>query len=166
MRVRFTELMPRLTGVSTPVFGVQRTPPEAEVGLAQDVLTFLEDRRVLYAPSFLEVPLHVSDSVHEMRRFLTAAIRGHDVTPELEASLRALRAACSRFLGELAEIEQRPTLPAGMYGMPDLRNRDSFYEALGALRATVGIHVARIAVLNGLDVGSDLACILPSADDE
>jgi hypothetical protein len=99
---------------------VQRTPPAAEVGLAQDVLTFLEDRRVLYAPSFLEVPLHVSDSVHEMRSFLTAAIRGHDVTPELEASLRALRAACSRFLSELAEIEQRPTLAAGLYGIPDL----------------------------------------------
>jgi hypothetical protein len=116
VRVRFTELTARLTGVSTPVFGRQRTPPAAEVGLAQSVLAFLEDRRVVYAPSFLEVPLHVSDSVHEMRRFLTVALRGHDVTPELEASLRALRAACSRFLGELAEIEQRPTLPAGLFG--------------------------------------------------
>ncbi len=46
----FTEIAHRLTGISSPFFGVSWVPPEADVTIAQRVLVFLEDRRVLFAP--------------------------------------------------------------------------------------------------------------------
>jgi hypothetical protein len=45
--VRFQEIAARVTGFSTPVFGVSWSPSEPEVTAARRVVTFLEDRRVL-----------------------------------------------------------------------------------------------------------------------
>lgn len=41
-----------------------------------------------------------------------------------------------------------------------------FGAALGELRATFGLHIAKIASQNGLDVEDDLARILPASDTE
>ncbi|WP_139165767.1 DUF6650 family protein [Chromobacterium amazonense] len=54
--MKFREIISRITGFSIPIFGIQWNPPEAECAAAKRVLTFLEDRRVLYVPSEMEVP--------------------------------------------------------------------------------------------------------------
>jgi len=54
--MKLAELARRLTGISTPVIGVSWEPPVSESDAARRVLVFLEDRRVLYEPSELEVP--------------------------------------------------------------------------------------------------------------
>jgi hypothetical protein len=41
-----------------------------------------------------------------------------------------------------------------------------FGAALGELRATFGLHIAKLATQNGLDVEDDLARILPASDVE
>jgi len=41
-----------------------------------------------------------------------------------------------------------------------------FGAALGELRATFGLHIAKIASQNGLDIEDDLARILPASDAE
>lgn len=69
--MRFTEIAARLTGISTPIFGVSWNPPEAERTVARRIVTSLEDRRVLYADSELEVPHHRVDSVLPIREMLT-----------------------------------------------------------------------------------------------
>jgi Family of unknown function (DUF6650) len=56
--MRFKEILSRLTGISVPVFGVSWNPPEADRAVVKRVVAFLEDRRVLYAPSEMEVPEH------------------------------------------------------------------------------------------------------------
>ncbi len=56
--MRFKEILSRLTGISVPVFGVSWNPPEADGAVVKRVVAFLEDRRVLYAPSEMEVPEH------------------------------------------------------------------------------------------------------------
>ncbi|ABK17584.1 DUF6650 family protein [Syntrophobacter fumaroxidans] len=64
-------LLSRLTGVSTPVGGVNWTPPIAEADVAKKLLVFLEDRRVLFMPYDSEVGYYVVESILEIRQRLT-----------------------------------------------------------------------------------------------
>ena len=55
MKIPFTEIANRITGISTPVFGVSWNPPTLDSDIAKKLLTFFEDRRVLYrSPYHLE----------------------------------------------------------------------------------------------------------------
>lgn len=54
--MKFSEIANRLTGISTPLGGVSWQATELEVSAARRVVSFLEDRRVLYAPDEIEVP--------------------------------------------------------------------------------------------------------------
>jgi hypothetical protein len=79
----------RLSGVSLPWFGAQweRVPGDREV--AEQTITFLEDRRVLFTVRSVVDHRYCLSSVNEIRQFLTAQISAAD-TEELEASLRAM----------------------------------------------------------------------------
>jgi hypothetical protein len=72
--MRFSEIGRRLSGISTPIFGVSWTPGEAEVAVARRLVRLLEDRRVLFNPFELEVPEHCVSSVVEIRHVLTDEI--------------------------------------------------------------------------------------------
>jgi len=157
--MNFREIAARLTGVSIPVFGVSWNPPEAEVVQARRILSFLEDRRVLYMPYEVEVPQHCIDSVLEIRRFLTEELGRLPHDSDLAAGLRAMRGACRRFLDEGASHISGP------YGYGGPMHACFFGEALGQMRATFGLHIGLIAARNGVDVEDDLARILPANDD-
>ena len=96
--MNFREVVSRVTGLSVPIFGVQWNPPEAECSVARRVIAFLEDRRVLYVPSEMELPHHCVESVLRIREFLTAELGTLDSENEVAKSLRAMRAACRKFL--------------------------------------------------------------------
>lgn len=42
----FKEIASKITGVSFPVFGVSWNPGKPDIKIAQEVINFLEDRRV------------------------------------------------------------------------------------------------------------------------
>lgn len=162
--MKFEEIRKRLTGVSCPIFGVQWNPPESHCLVARRVIRFLEDRQVLYVPHDVEIEEYCARSVLEIRSKLTQEMGTLDEGAALLESLRALRAAYRKFLQRVQPSEDRP---------PRYRRHDrydiiyeTFFTALGELRATFGIHIARIAAQHGLDVEKDLASILPDADDE
>jgi hypothetical protein len=160
-RIAAKSLAHRLTGFSLPFFGVQWTPPADEREIVRGLLTALEDRRVLFVPYHLEVVSQVTSSVLQMREILTKTLQALPETSRAAGSIRAMRAACRRFLEE---------------PMPDFRNimrwrrrgdeegDPSFFVALGELRATFGTHIAALAYQYGLDIEPELASILPSAD--
>jgi len=160
--VRFKEVLARLTGLSSPVFGVSWNPPEPQVQVARRVVAFLEDRRVLFVPSEMEVPDHCVRSVLEIRRFLTTELQALDGGTELADSLRALRAACRKFMNT---VDARSDII--VFGAH--RGHWASWEfngALGELRGVFGIHIAQLAAAYGLDVEGDLATILPGAADQ
>lgn len=155
----FSEIASRLTGFSTPVFGVSWNPTEAERAVARRVISFLEDRRVLYNPYNIEIDDQVTRSVLEIRQFLTHEIGDLDSSSDLAGHLRAIRAACRKYLNDTGPGAQRLDLPPwrGPFEF-------GFFLQLGELRATVGEHVAAIAVMYGLDIEGDLADTLPALD--
>lgn len=161
--MKFTEIANRLTGISSPLLGVSWQPTELEVSAARRVVAFLEDRRVLYSPDALEIPSHCVQSVMEIRRVLTAEIGKLDGGSEFTASLRAMRAACRKFLERVGEDGREVILYANQQGH---RASWTFYSAIGEMRGTFGVHLARLATQFRLDVEDKLASILPAEDEE
>lgn len=153
--MKLSEIVARLNGISTPIGGVSWTPPQSDVQVARGVLLYLEDRRVLYAPAEVEMPDHCTASVLEMRRFLTDQLTAGGIAADLAADLRAMRAACRKFL-DSPHMHHR----YGGWAMSDWR----FNQALGEMRGVFGVHVAHMAARYGLDVPDVLAIILPAAD--
>jgi hypothetical protein len=151
--LRFNEIISRVTGITAGPFGITWEPAPSEIEFARRVIAFLEDRRVLYAPGELQVPSYCSKSVLEIRTYLTTEVGKLDEKSELAKILKAMRAACRKFL----DFEQTQ------------RNWESFDPtfsgALGELRGVFGIHIALIAVKYKLDVEDDLASILPGEDE-
>lgn len=159
--MHFKEIASRFTGFSTPVFGVSWEPPEPDVAIARHVVAFLEDRRVLYEPSEMEIPEHCVTSVLEIRHFLTQEIGRLADGSDLTRSLRAMRAACRKFLDVMGPPDGEIALHGGQWGhWASWR----FASALGEMRGVFGLHLARIATEYGLDVEDDLARILPGSD--
>ncbi len=156
--MRFSEITSRLTGLSCAVFGASWTPPPAEVTVARRVIRFLEDRRVLYVDSSMEVPSQCVSSVLEIRRHLTEELQ-QLTDGEFVESLRAMRAACRKFL---TAVDDPDVIRHG--GERGHWASWSFNGALGELRGVFGVHLATIAARNGLDVEDELSRILPGQD--
>lgn len=151
----------RLTGLSTPFGGAAWAAQPTDRDLAHRVITFLEDRRVLYTPDEAEVPEHCVRSVLEIRREVTEVLADAHAREPLTGQLRAIRAACRKFVDYAGtRLDEQAHSYSG--GFVDWR----FNQALGELRGVVGIHVALLADRHGLSVENDLASILPAAEDD
>ncbi len=161
--MRFKEIISRLTGLSTPIFGASWNPPEAEITAAKRIIAFLEDRRVLYNHTEMEVPGHCVESVLEIRQFLNAELSHLDPHDELAQNLLAMRAACRKFLDQMQPLEVHGRFFGALTMNMGSYSGWVFCAALGELRAIFGLHVALIAARHGLDVESNLADILPAA---
>lgn len=160
--MKFSEIANRLTGISTPLVGVSWQPSDLEISAARRVIAFLEDRRVLYAPDSLEVPEHCVHSVLEIRHFLSGDLGKLDSSSEFAASLRAMRAACRKFLERVGTNGREVILYANQHGH---WASWTFYSALGEMRGTFGVHLAKIAAEFRLDIEDRLAAILPARAD-
>ena len=161
--MKFSEIANRLTGISTPLGGLSWEASELEISAARRVITYLEDRRVLYVPDQLEVPAHCVHSVLDIRRFLSTELGKIDAHSEFAASLRAMRAACRKFLERVGVDGRDIVLYANHRGH---FASWTFYSALGEMRGTFGVHLARIAAHFKLDIEDGLASILPERDEE
>ncbi len=160
--MHYKEILSRLTGFSVPIFGVTWNPPEPEVAVARRIITFLEDRRVFYNPYHMEMEYHCVESILETRKFLTEVIGGLGEKSELASHLRAIRASCRQFLDTVGE-PGRPRHNHHRYHGPF---ETEFFQSLGQLRASAGIHIGAIAVMYGLSVEGPLAEILPPTVEE
>jgi len=158
----FKEVAARLTGLSVPIFGVSWAALEPDVTKARRVLTFLEDRRVLYSPYEIEVPDHCVHSVLDIRRFLSHELEQSPLDSDLTASLRAMRASCRRFLEHDKRDQARPVSFPSFFTSTE---GWLFTQALGELRGVFGIHVGKLSVMYGIDIEDELARILPPLDE-
>jgi hypothetical protein len=170
MRIGKRQMKRRLTGLTLPTVlgtGGGGATWEVEAGdksRARTILQFFEDRRVLYNPYDVELPVACVKSVTEIREYLRRTIAECQST-ELRDPLRAIQAACRQFLADVEEIE-------GIGGTLHIQvaggGSDSwmFNQAIGSLRARVGTSVAIIAETFDVDIDEHLAKILPPPVDE
>jgi hypothetical protein len=161
--MKFSEIAGRLTGFSTPIFGLQWEPPTSDVAVAREVIVFLEDRRVLYSAFDAEVPEHVTASIFEIRHFMTEMLRRGGVGRELVDSLSAMRAACRKFIQTMDDGRARLVIPTPSDMIQGGTTSWAFNQNLGEFRGVFGVHVAQLAVRYGIDVPDPLALILPLA---
>lgn len=158
--MKFSEIANRVTGISTPFVGLNWQPGELEITAARRVLAFLEDRRVLFSPHEWETPRHSVQSVIEIRHHLSEEIGKLGSGSRLAGSLRAMRAACRKFLDNVGTHGSNENFHGGFQSF-------IFFTAIGEMRGTFGIHIAQIAAEFRLDVEDELASILPGpADDD
>lgn len=52
--MKFDKILSSITGFSVPIFGIQWTAPIQDVTIAEDLILFLEDKRVLFNPVSME----------------------------------------------------------------------------------------------------------------
>ena len=142
--LKFQELASRINGVEAFNVGVQWVPPEPERKVVRDVLTFLEDRRVLYNPGAWEMESHVTESVLRIRETLTQAIQRLGEDSKAVPAMRAMRAACREYLD----------------GPREQYSHDLSF-GLGRLRALFGVQITFLAFVYQIDLEEDLASIVP-----
>lgn len=151
--MHFNEILASVTGVSTPIFGIQWKPITAEVTIAKDILRELEDKRVLYRPHDMEDSSHCLSSVEKIRAILTSALKQVGAQGNMGKQLSKMRSACREFCDIVGSPRFNSFAPPIQQS---LLSRE-----LSRLRNTIGGAVAAIAISYGLDVEDDLASIIP-----
>jgi hypothetical protein len=80
-RARVSKVSSRLTGLEVLGFGVSWEPATSDAVVAEGVVRYLEDRRVLYASADVEIAEHCISSVLDIRRELTAVLARGGLDP-------------------------------------------------------------------------------------
>ena len=148
----------KFKGASALGFGASWDISNADRDGVRGILTFLEDRRVLYIAQNLEVTGEVERSVHDIRMQCTQALTAISERSAARRHIRAIRAACRRFLEE-PRPEYRNLVPHHFGRFVD---EASFFTALGELRASVGAEIAALAAYYEIEIEPELASILSS----
>lgn len=150
MRIPYIEILNRFRGVSIGVAGASWNPPELEIQKARRIISFCEDRRILFAPHNWEMKSESVDSALKIREFLTKELGDIDRQSELAKKMEAIRKACRAFLDAIRQFEIEDGLH--QYNMVQGPPRD----ALDTLRKTCALHLLRIAIHFKLDVEKEL----------
>jgi hypothetical protein len=145
------------TGIGAFGFSLNWEKVPGDEQVAKRVLTYLEDRRLLFGIRHSGDELHCVQSANEIRHFLTGQLTDAKTGRSLADSLRAMRAAFRAFVDAAGP-------DARYFRFHDPTQTDTFSLALGELQALVGIHVSAIARHYNIKVEDDLARILPPAD--
>lgn len=175
MLAKARDMLNRITGFSTPVFGVQWTPAASDRDAARRLLAFLEDRRALFNPFPSEIEDHVVSSVRGIREECVKTVGQMNDGAAGATHVRAIGAACRRFLDDpypvfddIAEARREPWMDRErhLHGLRRGTSPEAFFTALGELRAFVGVHIAALSHLYDIDVHGDLVRILPPPVEE
>ena len=125
--------------------------PATERDHVSNFIEFIEDRRALYTPYFLEYPSHVVESVQQIETEASLALSL--ITPGSRAGvpIRNVWAACSAFLGR-AEIAHARRSGATIPG-------HILVSAVVTLRETLALEAATLAGSFTLDLPPELGLI-------
>lgn len=149
----------RLTGVSTPFGGASwETVPDVERDALTRLVTVLEDRRVLYNPTEVEVPWQCVDSVLRLREFLIADAGELHRDSQVAIAMRRMAGACRRFLDVATHGDgHRPLGPRPGWNLDSW----TFNQALGELRGQIGVYLAELLASHHMPIEGPIATILP-----
>jgi hypothetical protein len=151
--MEYKKILKNITGISTPLFGLQWSPPVVESDVARKIIVFLEDRRVLYRPEEDEGADYCRQSVEQIRQMLTDKMPDFSSSGDINRLLRELRAQCRRFCDAIGS-QHFPNLPQPV-------QRSILKRELDKLRLVAGKVVGALSISYGIDVEDELASIIP-----
>ena len=158
--MKFKEIINKITGISIPIFGISWNPPKLDSDIAEDVIIYLEGKRVLYVSSEMEVPSHCIQSVLEIKSFLTNQMMKVNNNSNIYEYMSSMRKACNKFLNRCNNHHKKHDIVkyGGQWGH---WASWEFASALGEMRGLFGVMIMSIASTYGLDVEDELASIIP-----
>jgi hypothetical protein len=149
----FKSILRRVNGISTPIFGISWNPDNTEKDKAQRLITFLEDRRVLFYEEEREVVDFCRRSVELVREKITDFLQGFETDKDIVKDIRKFRVACRTFCNEVGAIN--------FNNEPVPVQRSILNAELAKLRKVAGATIGTLAISYGLDVEDELASIIP-----
>lgn len=141
-------------------FALVVQPKEYDYPKARDIVTFLEDRRVLYVTPEWENVNYSTESILKMREELLRLERNTQLNSPLHKYAEKMRKGCIEFL-EMTEKLQKSE--AGYYKY-NTDNYRIFQAALGRIRRVFGNQLLYLSIAYDVDIDEDLASIIPTAD--
>jgi hypothetical protein len=128
--------------------------PPRERDLAARLVTFLEDRRVLYEPYEAEIPQRCYESIQEIRARLQEELEQLDRASTLFQIGREMANSCRTFL---TEVEPLSLGPRSGFGEMML-----FVDALGRFRELFALQLGTLCAIYQIDLADELSNILPA----
>ena len=151
--------MIKLKSLTLSIFGASATweVTKENKGIAQKIIHFLEDRRLLFGPRGDNPydPVYCLESARQIRAYLGEQLQAGNPGQRLAQAIQEMRRACRRFIDK-----------AGPEAINFRQERDRFLVAVAELRTTFGFYIAALASKYGLALDEDLAGILPPEADE
>ena len=149
----------KVTGVSTPIGGVQWEHGVADDVQAQTIADFLSNRRVLFNDGELEVPHYCVDSVHEIRQFLTNRLLENQQDTPVRSCLLDLLGACRKFDDTITK--KCRSLQHG-YLSGQFFEQVAFFTSLGELRGAFGVQLTLLKETYDTRLTAELERVLPT----
>lgn len=143
----------RLTGLSTPIAGVQWEHNDGDHEVVRRVLNALEDRRVLFAQYAWEVADHCITSAIQIRQILTDEMNTRGISKGLELALKDLRTVFTSFVDAMNNDAANGLNSFGLAG------------ALATLRSLVGERLAALCSDYDIEVVGRLRQVVPDGSD-
>lgn len=144
----------RLTGIATPVGGLQWDLKDDDREIARRVLNVLADRRILWKDFSYEIEEHCVTSANDTRAQLTQHLNNPEISTSLAQRLQLLQRLFRDFVDDIG-----PTGDRHRHWRFD--GTDPLSMALGRLRGLVGVQIGELAANYNLEVSDELATIVP-----
>lgn len=113
MKLTFQWLRANFTGISTPLVGLSWQANISEKEVVRKLFVYLEDKRSLYAARYASAhmgrPEHLTQSVIEIRKQVTATMQEVSFPEEVKKVLESMRAACREFLDDTPRVMHSAT---------------------------------------------------------
>jgi hypothetical protein len=148
----------RITGVSTPFGGVSWTPTVLEAEVARRVVRLLENQRVLFSVTNVQVPPEYgAGAVRRLRENLNEELQqvANDEAP-LAVALRAMLKECRRFAA-LCESIGVDAERGGNGALLSQRQHAEYVGGLERLRESFAKNVRLVSDAYGVEVHDELA---------
>lgn len=160
--MNYKELASKITGLSFLQFGVSFIPIKSDIETARNVINFLENKRVLFNSYELENPEHCMLYVIQIRDFLTTQLNDVKRGSDLDYILRGMRSAGIRVINEGGHNYRFGRDSHNNFGLLD---QIRFFSQIGIFRGIMGSLLAKLIIMYGLEIESDLLSILPTEND-
>jgi hypothetical protein len=144
-----------MTGGTLGPIGAQWERADDDREIARRVLNMFADRRLLWKDFSLEIEEHCVQSANRVRDELGQHLNNPEIGGALASQLRLLQGLFREFvdlIGPVGDHYDRQWRPMGT---------DVLSEALGRLRALVGVQIGLLAAQFDLEVSDELASIVP-----